>query len=128
MGDTVKPRDVFLAMTVDQGGNIVNAITSLGVEVIRCNAHRLNTAVVWALGIAGSENTCRNKDGAALMKKLAACVGVFSHSAKNNNELKEIQELQEDFCHVYDLVRRNDTRYRIIFPCCNPRPCVVDSS
>ena len=130
MGSTVKHHDVFLAMTLGQGGNIVNAATSLGVEVIRWNAHRLNTAVVWALGIEGSESTRRNKDGEALMKKLAACVRVFTHAAVNNDKSKEIQELHEEVCHVYELVRRNDTRYRmIVFPGCrNPRPCAVDSS
>ena len=45
---------MFIAFTVDQGGNIVNAIKSLGVEVVMCFAHRLNTVVTWMLGISGS--------------------------------------------------------------------------
>ena len=39
------------------------------------------------------------------MKKLAACVGVFSHSAVNNDKLKDIQRLEEDLQRVYDLIR-----------------------
>ena len=33
MGESVEPKDVFLAFTVDQGGNVVNACAALGVEV-----------------------------------------------------------------------------------------------
>ena len=44
------------------------------------------------------------------MKKLAACVGKFSHSAVNNSDLKMIQELSPVFSKVYELIRRNDTR------------------
>ena len=48
----------------------------------------------------------------ALMKKLAACVGVWSHSTVNNDKLKDIQmQLEEDFHEIYELLRRNDTRY-----------------
>ena len=46
MGPDVKPKDVFLAFTVDQGGNVVNACILLEVEVIKCNAHRLNSATI----------------------------------------------------------------------------------
>ena len=45
-----------------------------------------------------------------LMKMLAALVGVFSHSAVNNDELKAFQKLQEEFNKIYELIRRNDTR------------------
>ena len=45
-----------------------------------------------------------------LMKKLAACVGVFSHSAVNSDMLKELQKLEEDLHHISELIRRNDTR------------------
>ena len=45
------------------------------------------------------------------MKKLAACVGVWRHSAVNNDKLKDIQrQLEEDFHKIYELIRRNDTR------------------
>lgn len=110
MGESVEPRDVFLAFTVDQGGNVVNACVALGVPVIKCNCHRVNSAVLWALGIAGSPATCKNKAMGELMKKLAALVGVFSHSAVNNDMLKEIQRLEEDLHRIYELIRRNDTR------------------
>ena len=41
-----------------------------------------------------------------LIKKLAALVGVFSHSAVNNDEFKDIQteSLKEGFDNVLDLV------------------------
>ena len=45
------------------------------------------------------------------MKKQAACVGVWSHSAVNNDKLKDIQrQLEENFHEIYELLRRNDTR------------------
>ena len=115
VGESVEPKDIFLAFTVDQGGNVVNACAALGVEVIKCNCHRVNSAVLWSLGIAGSATTCKNKPMGALMKKLAACVGVWSHSAVNDN-LKDIQrQLEEDFHEIYELLRRNDTRCDCIF-------------
>lgn len=110
MGDSVQPKDVFLAFTVDQGGNVVNACNNLGVEVLKCNAHRLNSVTMWALGINGSVKTCENPSMGKLMKRLAAVVGVFSHSAVNNDELKDIQRLQAEFQIIYELMRRNDTR------------------
>ena len=76
MGESVEPKDVFLAFTVDQGGNDVNACAALGVEVIKCNCHRVNSAVLWSLGIAGFATRCKNKPIGAVMKKLVACVGV----------------------------------------------------
>ena len=42
-----------------------------------------------------------------LMKTLAACVGVFSHSAVNNDMLKGLQKLGEDLHCIYELIRRN---------------------
>ena len=93
-----------------QGGNVVNACIMLGVEIIKCNAHRLNSVTMWALGIRGSVKTCENPGMEKLTKRLAAVVGVFSHSAVNNDELKEIQKLQDGFSKIYDLIRRNDTR------------------
>ena len=116
MVESVEPKDVFLAFTVDQGGNVVNACAALGVEVIKCNCHRVNSACFWSLGIAGSATTCKNKPMGALMKKLAACVGVWSHSAVNNDKLKDIQrQLEEDFHEIYELLRRNDTRCDCIY-------------
>ncbi|CAM9437613.1 unnamed protein product, partial [Ascophyllum nodosum] len=51
VGDRIEPSDVFLAFTVDQGLNVVNAIEALNVPVVVCNAHRLNMVVCWMLGI-----------------------------------------------------------------------------
>ena len=108
MGESVKAQDVFLAFTVDQGENVVNACEALGVPVIKCNCHRVNSAVLWALGIAGKGR--KNKDMGELMKKLAALVGVFSHSAVNYDKLKELQRLEDDLHQVYEVIRRNSTR------------------
>lgn len=110
VGENVSPRDVFLAFTVDQGGNVVNACVLLGVAVIKCNAHRLNSATMWALGISGFVKKCENPAMEKLVKRPSAVVGVFSHSAVNNDELKKIQTLREDCEKVYELIRRNDTR------------------
>ena len=110
MGEDVEPKDVFLAFTVDQGGNVVNACKSRDVDVLKCNAHRLNSVTMWVLGVNGSVNTCENPVMEKLMKRLAALVGVFSHSAVNNDEVKAIQKLQEEFHKIYELIRRNDTR------------------
>ena len=108
--------DVFLAFTVDQGGNVVNACAAFGVDVIKCNRHRVNSAVLRSLGIAGSATTRKNKPMGALMKKLAACIGVWSHSAVNNDKLKDVQrQLEEDFHEIYELLRRNDTRCDCIY-------------
>ena len=71
-------------------------------EVMKCNCHRVNSAVLWSLGIAGSATTCTNKPMGALMKKLAACVGVWSHSAVKNDKLKDIQrQLEEDLSLIH---------------------------
>lgn len=91
VGEGVKPKDVFLAFTVDQGGNVVTACRALGVKVTKYNCYRVNSAVLWALGIAGSEAKCKNKPMGFLLKKLAAFVGVWSHSAVKNDKLKDIQ-------------------------------------
>ena len=110
MGDRVEPSDVFLAFTVNQGLNVVNAIKAPNIPVVVCNAHRLNTVVCWMLGIAGSDKTCKNPVLEKNMKKLAACVKKFSYSAVNNSHLKTTQELSPVFSKVYELIRRNDTR------------------
>ena len=94
VGNRVEPSDVFLALTVDQGYNVENAIEALNVPVLVCNAHRLNTVVCWLLGIAGTDKTYKNPVSAKNMKRLAACVGKFSNSAVKNK--------------VYELIRCND--------------------
>ena len=60
--------------------------------------------------LRGLAARCKNKSMGELMKKLAACVGVFSHSAVNNDILMELQELEQDLHRIYELIRRNDTR------------------
>ena len=98
---------------MDQGENVENACEAslLGVEVIKCKCHRVNSAVLWSLGISGAAAArCKNKAMGELMKKLATCVGVFSHSAVNNDMLKELQKLEEDLHRISELIRRNDTR------------------
>ena len=87
-----------------------NTSTRLGVPVLKCNAHRLDSATMWALGISGSKKTCEDPPMEKLIKKLAALVEVFNHSTVNNDELKDIQKLQEGFHKVYEVTRRNDTR------------------
>ena len=78
--------------------------------------HRVNSAVLWSLGIAGSATTCKNKPMGILMKKLAACAGVWSHSAVKNDKLKNIQrQLEEDIHEIYELLRRIDTRCECIY-------------
>ena len=52
----------------------MNACEALGVEVIKCNCHRVNSAVLWSLGISGAAAPCKNKARGELMRKLAACV------------------------------------------------------
>ena len=55
VGEEVEQKYVFIAFTVDQGGNVVNACNSFGLPVLKCNAHRLNSATMWALRISGSK-------------------------------------------------------------------------
>ena len=109
MGPAVEPNELFLAFTVDQGGNVAKAVENLGIPCLKCYAHRLNTAVMWALGIGGSGERKKNKPVEELLKKLAALVGVFSHSPVNNDRLRQLQELEESLSTVHELVRRNDT-------------------
>ena len=77
---------------------------------IKCNFHRVNSVVLWNLGISGSAIRCKNEAMGKLTKKLAACVGVFSHSDVNNDMLMKFQKLEEDLHRIYELIRRNDTR------------------
>ena len=70
---------------MDKGGNVVNAYEALGVEVIKCNCHRVNSAVLWSLGISGAAARCKNKAMGELMKKRATRVCFISHSVVNND-------------------------------------------
>ena len=95
---------------MNRGGNAVNACDAWGMEVIKSNCHRVNSAVLWSLRISGFAARCKNKAMYELMKKLAPCVGVFRYSAVNNDMLKELQKLEEDLHRIYELIKRNDTR------------------
>ena len=79
-------------------------------EVIKSATVTASTAVLWSLGISGSAARCKNKMMGELVKKLAACVGIFSHSAINIDMLEDFQKLEEDLHRIYELIRRNDTR------------------
>ena len=78
MGPDVKPKDVFLAFTVDQGGNVVDACILLEVEVIKCNAHRLNSATMWALpgDMQFRQEVRKPGDGKADEETGGACRGI----------------------------------------------------
>lgn len=94
--ENVKPKDVFVAATVDQEGNVVSACKKLGIETLLCRAHRINSAVMWMLGIAGSANTCQNPEMREIIQKAAALVVLFSHSSVNYDTLRDIQrDMQE---------------------------------
>ena len=79
-------------------------------EVIKCNCHRVNSVVLWSLGISGAATRFKNKAMGELMQKLAARVGSISHFAVNNDMLKELQKLEEDLHRIYGFIKRNDTR------------------
>lgn len=55
MGDDVEPKDAFIGCRVDQGGTVLNVIKWFEIPVLKCAARRLNTVVVWALGVGGSD-------------------------------------------------------------------------
>ena len=118
--DSCEPNDVFVAATVDQGGNMVNAFRNLGVPVLVCTGHRLNTAIKWSLGIAGTftaggGGTCKNAQLRSLLQRASAMVGVFSRSPVSNDEFKSLQRemkhMNGDIPDVLELIQRNDTRY-----------------
>ena len=102
-GYDVVPSMVFVGAASDQGMNVVNAFGNCGVEVVLCNAHRLNTAVHWALGIAGSDATNMNP---ALVGKIAALVGHFSHSSANNDAFRAVQEAKQHAHPPLQVARR----------------------
>lgn len=96
IGVNFKLREEFMAMTVDQGGTMINAVTALGIDVIKCNVQRLNTVVVLTFGIATTLQTCRNSTMGELMKTLM--------------ELQSIQALKEAFTRINERVGHSDTR------------------
>lgn len=110
-----EPSKIYIAATVDQGGNIVNAFKLLGVDVLVCSAHRLNSAVCWATGTNGSftpdgGGTCKNRPCRNLVSKVTAMVGHMSHSPTNNDIFKKVQDGITELLNCLEMVRRNDTR------------------
>lgn len=95
---------------MNQGGNVFKAVDDLRIPVLECFAHRLNTAVVWALGLAGPGSTRKNSAMEKIMTRLTALVDVFSYSAVNNDEPTLMQQLEEELSTILELIRRNDTR------------------
>lgn len=80
---------------------MVNACAVLGVEVIKCNAQRLNSASL-RLGIDDTDKTCKNRQAGKLINRLSTCVGVFSQSAVNNHQLENFREVLEEFVRMYN--------------------------
>lgn len=110
-----EPRLIYIAATVDQGANMVNAFKRMGVETLLCSGHRLNSAVQWATGVGGSykadgTGTCKNRQSRELTTKTTAMVGHCSHSVCNNDEFKKVQADLDEAARLLELVRRNDTR------------------
>lgn len=85
MGQGVVPRDVFLAGTTAQRGNLMNALVELNIPVLLCAAHRLRSGVGWALGVNGSKATGRNPSARDVTARAASLAGALSHSAFYNN-------------------------------------------
>lgn len=109
-------KDVYNAGTVDQGGNVANAISNLRIPLLYCAAHCLNSSVQWGLGIAGTidkQKTCKNLKLRGVMGRAAGLISHFSYSSPANDKMKEIQaSLSETGCEeVLDMVRFNYTRW-----------------
>ena len=88
----VRPRDVYVAATVDQGRNVINACEALGIPTLQCLCHRINSAVMWATGINGTASTCKNAEGRDQISRYAALVGMFSHSCTNSDAFRAMQD------------------------------------
>ena len=117
-GNLCEPSAIYVGALTDQGGNIINTFTRMGVPLGICSGHREGTCVTWALEISGTERavnrwagSCVELDCKKRISKVTAMAGVFNHSVCNNDELKEIQLEVLELDQALDLVRRNDTRY-----------------
>ena len=118
-GNPCEPSAIYVGATANQGGNMINTFTRMGVPVGNCSGHREGTCVAWALGISGTERaanggagSCVNLDCKKRISKVAAMAGAFNHSVCNNDELKEIQLEVLELDQALDLVRRNDTKHK----------------
>lgn len=89
-GEDVRPCEVFISATVDPASAFADACTHLGLNSIPCRGHRLNSAVVRALGLddAGG-NTCENAAMKGLLGKCSSLLGVFINSAVDNEALRD---------------------------------------
>ena len=79
-GPLAAQTSAFIYATVGQGGNDVNACKSLELDTVKCRGHRVNRAIMWALGLAGASPKCKNPLCKTLVGKGASLVGAFSHS------------------------------------------------
>eukprot|EP00903_Cladosiphon_okamuranus_P020866 g19162.t1 len=122
VGDTnAAPEKIYVAATVDQGGNMVNAFRALRVPVLICTGHRLNSSINWGLGISGSwdktkaTGTCKNLVLRELVAVMTALAGVFSLSPCNNDAFEDMQTELDDMWRALEVLRRNDTRWGSVF-------------
>lgn len=95
---------------------MVNAFEGMGVPVLICTGHRLNSGINWGIGISGSfkkatqEGTCKNPVLRNLVAVMTALAGVFSHSPCNNDAFKNLQTELDQLSNALEVLRRNDTR------------------
>ncbi|KAK3273385.1 hypothetical protein CYMTET_18372 [Cymbomonas tetramitiformis] len=107
--------EVFIAGSTDGAGKELNAFAKeLDIPCKVCLGHRLNFAVQWTTGIAGtppiakSQGTIRNPKRRTLIGRVAGLVGHFAHSPKATGKFKAVMlALYDDF---QELESRNDTR------------------
>ncbi|KAK3275612.1 hypothetical protein CYMTET_16268 [Cymbomonas tetramitiformis] len=112
--------EVFIAGTTDGAGKELNAFAKeLDIPCKVCLGHRLNSAVQWSTGIAGtppsakSQGTIRNPKMRLLIGRVAGLVGHFAHSPKATGKFKAVMlALYDDF---QGLESRNDTRWSSTF-------------
>lgn len=99
VGSDVQPAVALLGFVVDQGGDVFDAVKALHI-LPTFKVHRARLEHGTHVGIGNRRVTydsrCKNKPIEKLMKRLAALLEVFSHSAVNNDELKLLQELKEE--------------------------------
>ncbi|KAG5193073.1 hypothetical protein JKP88DRAFT_156703 [Tribonema minus] len=121
MGKGVMPEQVFVSGTVDQAGNVKKALAICNVPVLECAAHRLNTCVQWAVGLAGTTDnavTIKNPAMRTLIGKVGSIVSHFNFSTVANDAFKDTQDLitnemfSDEGCppDAVNLIDRNDTR------------------
>lgn len=83
--------DVYMAVTVDQGDNIVKSFRCFSVPVLVCATHLLNSMVTWDLGLSGSEEKFQNPGLCDLINRASNLVSAFNHSSVASDALKDFQ-------------------------------------